>query len=83
MQKIGVIGSAVVGQTLAKGFKSHGYEWGEIIVLAVNGAAAEDALRAAGPEHLAERSSSTRRTRSPRSRRLMASSNSSPGRTAR
>ena len=26
MQKIGVIGSAVVGQTLAQGFKKHGYE---------------------------------------------------------
>ena len=26
MEKIGVIGSAVVGQTLAKGFKQHGYE---------------------------------------------------------
>ena len=25
-QKVGVIGSAVVGQTLAKGFKKHGYE---------------------------------------------------------
>jgi predicted dinucleotide-binding enzyme len=82
MQKIGVIGSAVVGQTLAKGFRSHGYDvrigsrspsklaefskasgipaatfaevaqWGEVVVLAVNGAAAEEAIRAAGPEHL-------------------------------
>jgi predicted dinucleotide-binding enzyme len=26
MEKIGIVGSAVVGQTLARGFKSHGYE---------------------------------------------------------
>ena len=26
MQKVGIIGSAVVGQTLAQGFKKHGYE---------------------------------------------------------
>jgi predicted dinucleotide-binding enzyme len=85
MQKIGVIGSAAVGQALAKGFTSHGYDvrigsrtpsklaefskasgipaatfaevarWGEVVVLAVNGAAAEEAIRAAGPEHLAEK----------------------------
>ena len=26
MKKIGLLGSAVVGQTLAQGFKQHGYE---------------------------------------------------------
>lgn len=26
MQKVGILGSAVVGQTLAQGFKAHGYE---------------------------------------------------------
>jgi predicted dinucleotide-binding enzyme len=78
MQRIGVIGSAVVGQTLARGFAKHGYPvrigsrtpaklaefsndtkippgtfadvaaWGELIVLAVQGAAAEEALQLAG-----------------------------------
>jgi len=78
MEKIGIIGSAVVGQTLAKGFKQHGYDvriasrspeklrdfaaqsgiqavtsadvasWADVIVLAVHGPAAEDALRTAG-----------------------------------
>jgi predicted dinucleotide-binding enzyme len=82
MQKIGVIGSAVVGQTLARGFAKHGYPvrigsrtpaklaefsnetkipagtfadvaaWGELIVLAVQGAAAEEALRLAGASNI-------------------------------
>lgn len=82
MQKVGVIGSAVVGQTLARGFASHGYSvrigsrtpsklaefsaasdipagtfadvagWAEIVVLAVQGAAADEALRLAGPANL-------------------------------
>lgn len=76
--KIGVIGSAVVGQTLAGGLKKHGHDvriasrspeklaefsartgvpagtvgdvaaWAEALVLAVRGAAAEEALRDAG-----------------------------------
>src|SRR5437763_17153197 len=80
--RIGVIGSAVVGQTLAQGLKKHGYDvriasrtpakladfskrsgiqpgtfsevaaWGEGVVLAVAGAAADDALREIGIEHL-------------------------------
>ena len=83
MQKIGVVGSAVVGQTLAKGFKTHGYDvrigsrtpeklaafssstqipadtfaavasWGEIIVLAVHGSVAAEALRLSGTDNLA------------------------------
>jgi predicted dinucleotide-binding enzyme len=83
MAKIGVIGSAVVGQTLARGFKKHGYDvrigsrspdklaefsssvdiaagtfeevagWGEIIVLAVHGSAADSALRLCGAANLA------------------------------
>jgi 8-hydroxy-5-deazaflavin:NADPH oxidoreductase len=83
MDKIGILGSAVVGQTLARGFKSHGYDvrigsrtpaklaefsasagipaetfgqvasWAEVIVLAVQGSAAEAALHAAGAEALA------------------------------
>ncbi|MGH9347362.1 MAG: NADPH-dependent F420 reductase [Vicinamibacterales bacterium] len=83
MRKIGVLGSAVVGQTLARGFKGHGYDvrigsrtpaklsefsasagipaatfsetaaWADLIVLAVRGAVAEDAIRAAGAENLA------------------------------
>src|SRR4051812_128212 len=82
MQKIGVIGSAVVGQTLAAGFKKHGYEvriasrtpaklaeftkkngiesadfaevarWADVVVLAVSGKAAEEALRTAGEANL-------------------------------
>lgn len=82
MHKIGVIGSASVGQTLARGFQQHGYDvrigsrtpaklsefstetgiaaatfadvaaWGDAIVLAVAGAGAEDALRAAGEPNL-------------------------------
>jgi predicted dinucleotide-binding enzyme len=82
MTKVGVIGSAVVGQTLAAGFKKHGYDvriasrtpakladfakssgiqagvpadvaaWADIIVLAVSGAGAREAIREAGPENL-------------------------------
>jgi hypothetical protein len=80
--KIGVIGSATVGQTLASGLKKHGHDvriasrtpakladfsksagiaagtfsevaaWSEVIVLAVSGTAAVDAVREAGPENL-------------------------------
>jgi predicted dinucleotide-binding enzyme len=83
MKSIGIIGSAVVGQTLARGFKKHGYEvrigsrspgklaefstsnaiasgtfadvagWAEIVVLAVHGSAADEALRLAGAANLA------------------------------
>ena len=83
MNKTGIIGSAVVGQTLARGFKSHGYEvrigsrtpaklagfsasegiaagtfaevaaWADVVVLAVHGTAAEDAIRQAGGAALA------------------------------
>jgi len=82
MQKIGVIGSAAVGQTLAEGFKKHGYDvriasrtpakladftnksgiaatdfaaaaaWADVVVLAVSGKAAEEALRVAGEANL-------------------------------
>ena len=82
MHKIGIIGSAAVGQTLAGGFKQHGYDvriasrtpakllefskasgidagtfdevaaWGDLVVLAVAGKVAEDALRAAGEANL-------------------------------
>ena len=85
MQTIGVIGSAEVGQTLARGFKQHGYEvriasrtpaklsefskasgvaagtldevaaWADILVLAVAGKAAEDALRGAGDANLRDK----------------------------
>ncbi len=78
MKKIGILGSAVVGQTLAQGFKQHGYEvrigsrtpvklasftessgipagtfdavgaWGELLVLAVHGTAALEAMTLAG-----------------------------------
>jgi predicted dinucleotide-binding enzyme len=83
MQKVGVLGSAVVGKTLARGFKVHGYDvrigsrtptklaefsssagiaavtfteiasWADLIVLAVRGASAEEALRSAGADRLA------------------------------
>jgi 8-hydroxy-5-deazaflavin:NADPH oxidoreductase len=83
MQKIGILGSAMVGQTLARGFRTHGYDvrigsrtpaklaefesssgisaatfpdvarWADIVVLAVHGASAEDALRMAGDGALA------------------------------
>ena len=82
MAKVGVIGSAVVGQTLAQGFSKHGYDvrigsrtpakladftarsgvaagtfqdvaaWADIVVLAVKGTVAEDAVRAAGEGNL-------------------------------
>jgi predicted dinucleotide-binding enzyme len=83
-KKIGIIGSGIVGQTLANGFVKHGYEvmiatntaskreelktktkgrakigsfedaarFGEIVVLATKGTAAEAALKAAGPTNL-------------------------------
>jgi 8-hydroxy-5-deazaflavin:NADPH oxidoreductase len=83
--RIGIIGSGVVGQTLARGFIAHGHEvmigtndvrkhgplreatggkagigsftdtarFGQIVVLATKGTAAEAALRIAGTEHLA------------------------------
>src|SRR6478736_2206590 len=82
--KVGIIGSGVVGQTLANGFVKHGYDvtlgtntvskreelksktngkatigsfedaakFGELIVLATKGAAAEAAVKAAGLAHL-------------------------------
>src|SRR5256885_12370912 len=82
MTRIGVIGSAIVGQTLATGLKTHGYDvriasrtpqklaefsaksgiqagtfadvaaWAEAVVLAVKGAAAEQAVRDANPANL-------------------------------
>jgi hypothetical protein len=83
-KKIGILGSGVVGQALAKGFIKYGYEvmlgtnniekheelrdktegkaqignfvdtakFGDIVVLAVKGGAAEEALKLAGPENL-------------------------------
>jgi predicted dinucleotide-binding enzyme len=83
-KKIGIIGSGIVGQTLANGFAKHGYEvmigtntpakrdelksktggraavgsfeetarFGEILVLATKGLAAESALKAAGIANL-------------------------------
>jgi predicted dinucleotide-binding enzyme len=83
-KKIGIIGSGVVGVTLANGFIAHGYDvlistntpakrddlkakthgraqvgsfadaamFGDPVVLATKGTAAESALRAAGVEHL-------------------------------
>jgi 8-hydroxy-5-deazaflavin:NADPH oxidoreductase len=82
MSKIGVIGSGVVGQTLAKGFQKHGYEVvigtrsvgkladfaketkiqevdfstaanADIIVLAIGGSVAEEAITQLGAERLA------------------------------
>jgi hypothetical protein len=84
--KIGVIGSGVVGQTLAAGFLKHGHavtvgtrepaklaawaktntrariasmadaaRFGEVVVLAVKGSVAGEALRAAGSENLAHK----------------------------
>ena len=84
-KRIGIIGSGIVGQTLANGFIRHGYDvmvgtnnaskydelkskthgqanvgsfeetarFGEIVVLAVKGTAAEAALKAAGIANLA------------------------------
>jgi len=83
--KIGIIGSGIVGQTLANGFIKHSYQvtigtntaskrdelraktngqamvgtfedaaqFGEVVVLATKGIAAEAALNAAGPRNLA------------------------------
>ena len=83
MHNVGILGSAVVGQTLARGFKTHGHDvrigsrtpakladfssstgipaatsadvakWADLLVLAVHGASAEDALAAAGADNLA------------------------------
>lgn len=87
MKKIGIIGSGIVGQTLANGFIKYGYkvmigtrdvsklaEWkkqvgekgqignfkqtasfGDIIVLAVKGTAAKEALEQAGASNLASK----------------------------
>ena len=84
-KRVGVIGSAVVGQVLADGFLKHGYEvmrgsrdpakleewrqragagaavgtfeeaarFGDMVVLAVKGAAAEHAVQLCGPDNLA------------------------------
>ena len=81
MTKVGILGSGVVGQTLAQGFKQHAYEvrigsrtpaklasftessgipagtfeavagWGELLVLAVHGTAAQEALTLAGAKN--------------------------------
>jgi predicted dinucleotide-binding enzyme len=83
-KKIGIVGSGIVGQTLANGFVKHGYDvmiatntaskreelksktngkakigsfedaakFGEVVVLATKGAAAEAALKAAGIANL-------------------------------
>ena len=83
MDKIGIIGSAVVGQTLARGFKAKGHDvrigsrtpaklaefaastgiaagtfadvasWADVVVVAVHGTAAEEALTHAGAAALA------------------------------
>lgn len=84
-RKIGIIGSGIVGETLANGFIKHGYQvtigtntpdkrdglrartngqaivgtfedaatFGEMVVLATKGSAAEAALKLAGTSHLA------------------------------
>jgi hypothetical protein len=84
-RKIGIIGSGIVGETLANGFIKHGYQvtigtnsagkreglraktngratvgtfedaakFGEVVVLATKGSAAEAALKLAGTAHLA------------------------------
>jgi 8-hydroxy-5-deazaflavin:NADPH oxidoreductase len=84
-KKVGIVGSGIVGQTLANGFLKHGYDvavgtnslskhqelksktngkakigsfeetakFGEIVVLAVKGTAAEAAMKAAGIANLA------------------------------
>ena len=84
MKKIGILGSGIVGQTLASGFIKHGYEvmigtgnaaklaewkagagekantgtfadaaaFGELVVLAVKGTAAEEAIMRAGSSNL-------------------------------
>ncbi|MBI2839840.1 MAG: NAD(P)-binding domain-containing protein [Acidobacteria bacterium] len=85
MKSVGVIGSGVVGQTLARGFLTHGFDvmigsrdpgnlarwvaetsgrgkagtdeetasFGEIVVLAVKGLAAEEVVKRVGPARLA------------------------------
>jgi predicted dinucleotide-binding enzyme len=85
MKKVAVLGSGVVGETLANGLLKHGYavmrasrepaklegwksgakgeasvgtfadaaKWGEIVILAVKGTAAEEALEQAGVANLA------------------------------
>ncbi|MBX3230311.1 MAG: NAD(P)-binding domain-containing protein [Labilithrix sp.] len=85
MKKVAVLGSGMVGETLAGGFLKHGYEvmrasrepaklaewkakagdkaqtgtfadaakWGDVVVLAVKGDAAESALELAGADNLA------------------------------
>jgi predicted dinucleotide-binding enzyme len=95
--KVGIIGSGIVGQTLANGFVKHGYDvtlgtntaskreelkaktkgkanvgsfedaakFGEVVVLATKGTAAEAALKAAGIPISSVRPSSTPRTPSP------------------
>ncbi len=64
--KVAILGSGIVGKTLDEGFKKHGYEtklgsrgefsklasWGQVIVLAVKGTAAESALELAGSQNL-------------------------------
>jgi predicted dinucleotide-binding enzyme len=82
MDRAGIIGSAMVGQTLARGFRSHGYDvrigsrtpsklagftadsgisagtfaevaaWAELLVLAVHGGGAREAMTLAGAEHV-------------------------------
>ena len=82
MDKIGILGSAVVGQTLARGFRSHGYDvrigsrtpsklaafsaesgiaagtfsdvagWADLLVLAVHGGGAREAMTLAGAERV-------------------------------
>ena len=97
-KKVGIIGSGIVGQTLANGFLRHGYDvavgtnslskqqelksktngrakvgsfeetakFGEIVVLAVKGTAAEAAMKSARASPTSPgRSSSTRRIRLP------------------
>ena len=83
MRRVGVLGSGEVGQTLAGGFRKHGYDvrigsrdpgklaefsrtagvsagtfrevaaWGELLALAVHGAAATRVIELAGPENFA------------------------------
>ncbi|MBN21512.1 MAG: DNA-binding protein [Bdellovibrionaceae bacterium] len=64
--KIGILGSGVVGKTLSEGFIKHGYEvkqgarnkfseiasWADLVVLAVKGSVAEEALDLAGESNL-------------------------------
>jgi 8-hydroxy-5-deazaflavin:NADPH oxidoreductase len=82
MTRVGILGSGVVGRTLAEGFRRHGHQarigsrtpeklaefsgtsgiaagtfdevagWGELLVLAVKGTGALEALRLAGSTHL-------------------------------